>query len=1047
MCSSVRFLLLSSPFLLFAFSALSTGAESVITVPLEVREVPLRADSRINARTICCVDGVDKVIPFATAAAPSNRAFTLAVISEDAPALADVFFAVLADAPNADLVERSELDRIMREAKLASLAGVDPLALGQMTKADALVLVRESNEQLFVRIVETARGVRLFEAVGESSAEGGETLARVIRSQVEHRAGLLASAPADRQYVAIDPLVFKKVRRTDRHSEFEYVGDLLAVQLSALPGLVCLEREALEEVTFEHGLDAQSRSNALIHADWLLRGVCDVKKGAVATVSLQLQALDDGKKHHSPAFEITPDGLEQSASNMLSWIAGAMALNPHDAAHLDRTREAETQFMLGSAYLARGLRSRGLRCLRVAHLLDRDERQYTWLLAKSLVGSVNEFSPRLSKMDEMIEAMDLCQFTLQTNACCFNDSYHHNTYPWADLSKFLQTVPKDLDSTGRELVTRFRARLRSYMEWLYGYEAGARVERGLPWLHVMCPYFFDKPEDAMAYMRALLVVGDCDWLRLSYSNFLAVGYWDRANARVLWEAFLREISDTRDGAAKYYAMRSIAMLHKGYSADPPPEGAQAVRALFTWLVADASRYGHIRHYMSREVWAGFAHMDVAFQRQYLGPLMMPRALGGGAEASHESVLQALERVYAAYPDNPAVRKEIAEHLNAYLKKWAGSISSFNHTKLVELLKTVHPRLLPLGAAEHLGEREGVLTYQAGLELVFDYRDDVPEEYREGFRTDIGRYGLCMDPPYVWITWFIYKDYKKDPQRKEAKILFVQFDMRSRSTRVYAVPAAWGCCHKALVRWQDYVCLDAYSAVRLVPFDPLSETLVVEQAMTVKGLPSLGTTGQSVTCLVPGREYLYIGTTPGMLFRWRPGMASAEQVVRHDLLAPGPLNDTNPYAVTDGRYDAGSKSMEFHIKSTRGDPKQGWWRYAPQAQSPWKWVAESGPRTEPGRPSWRVTGTGIVRQGLELVVPASGEPITVALATGHVRTAVRWCEEAVVWVVQNGNKTFDGPMRIYMIERENWPKPAEPQHSMERQTTELARRSGWRATPR
>jgi hypothetical protein len=254
---------------------------------------------------------------------------------------------------------------------------------------------------------------------------------------------------------------------------------------------------------------------------------------------------------------------------------------------------------------------------------------------------------------------------------------------------------------------------------------------------------------------------------------------------------------------------------------------------------------------------------------------------------------------------------------------------------------------------------------------------------------------------------------------------VQLDMRSRSTKVYAVPAAWGCCHKALVRWRNYLCLVAYSAVRVVPFDSVTKTLVVEQATTVPGLPPLGTTGQDVTCLVPGVDDLYIGTTPGVLFRWRPDMESAEQMVRHDLLSPGPLNDTNPYAVTDGRYDAASKSMEFHIKSTRGDPKQGWWRYAPKAQSPWEWIAESGPRSKPLSPSWRVSGTGIVRQDLAYV-PETGKPITVARATGHVRTAVRWCEEAVVWVVQNGNKTFDGPMRMYMIEREQWPEPEAPQ---------------------
>ena len=66
MFSSVRILLLLSPFLLFVFAALCSGAETVITVPLQVREVSSGEANRVN-RTIRCVDGVDKVIPFATA--------------------------------------------------------------------------------------------------------------------------------------------------------------------------------------------------------------------------------------------------------------------------------------------------------------------------------------------------------------------------------------------------------------------------------------------------------------------------------------------------------------------------------------------------------------------------------------------------------------------------------------------------------------------------------------------------------------------------------------------------------------------------------------------------------------------------------------------------------------------------------------------------------------------------------------------------------------------------------------------------------------------
>lgn len=964
---------------------------------------------------------VNCVVYHYVATAASAPSFTAAVISEEDTGLSDIFFSVLADSDNVKLVEREEFERLVQESGLTSVAGATPVKLGQITNADALVLVTKSDQRLFVRIVETLRGIRLFESVDAATPEGAKKLAQIVRKQLEQRSGLLATVPSNRRYVAIDPLVLKKIDKRNRYPEFSALGDLLAVELSSLPNVICVERQALEEVVFEKALDEKADKKALTWANWLLGGVCEISNGTQATVSLRLKSLLDGNTKYSPAFKIKMDDIDRGMQAMMNWIADTIDIKKNETGLTAGSGEAETQYLLGRSYGARGLRDRALRCFRVAHILDPENTQYTWELATGLVGSVGERTDRVSKMQEIIEAMDLCQYSLKKKKCCFNDSYLHNTYPWNAFPKFLQSVPKNLDEGDREIVTRFRKRLRNYMEWLYDYKTGSAPDKEFHWLQVMCPYFFSEPEPAMAYMRSLLKVGDFDWLRLSYSNFLAVAYWDRSRARELWERFLCDIRDTRDGAAKYYAMRSIAMLDGGYSKNPSPKGIQGVQELFKWLAANPKRYGYIRHYMSREVWAGFQLMDIGFQRRYLGPLMMPRVLRGGSEAAHEHVLQACDRVLAAYPDDPDVSEEIGRHLNAYLKKWTNGPSSFLHTKLVNLLENKYPKLLPLAAPELLKHREGITSYIDGLEPVFDYLEDVPAKYREGYRTDIGRYGICMDPPYIWITWFIYKDYKEDPKRKQARILFVQFDMRTRSSRVYSVPAAWGSCHKALVRWRNNLFLVAYSAVRIVPFDPVTEKLLVNKADTLKGLPPLGTQSEDVTCLVPGKDYIYIGTTPGILFRWKPGMKSAEQIARHDLLAPGPLNDTNPYTVTSGRYDEVSDSMEFHIKSDGVNPKSGWWRYKPGKKTPWKWIADNGPRTDPARPAWKInTYGGIVKHDLQFI-PGKSKPIIAARATGNVRTAVKWCKEAAIWVVQSGHETFAGPMRMYMIERDDWPE--------------------------
>lgn len=155
------------------------------------------------------------------------------------------------------------------------------------------------------------------------------------------------------------------------------------------------------------------------------------------------------------------------------------------------------------------------------------------------------------------------------------------------------------------------------------------------------------------------------------------------------------------------------------------------------------------------------------------------------------------------------------------------------------------------------------------------------------------------------------------------------------------------------------------------------------------------------------------------------MKLAEELVRHDRMAPGPLNDTDPYRVTGGRHDEATGSMEFHVQASRGTPKQGWWRYTPGRKPVWQWIAPSGPRTPRVLPAWRVNShSGIVVQDLEFIAEAD-TPLRFARATGLVTTCVRWCDQAAVWVIHSRGDTFEGPMRIYMIERENWPDRKQP----------------------
>ncbi len=953
--------------------------------------------------------------------------FTAAVVPENNVEWSDIFFSVLSDTVNATLVEREEFQRLVQEAQLTSLAEATPVELGQITKADVLVLITKNSKQLFVRVVETLHGLRLFESVDSASAVGAEALALSVKKQLERRSRLLTAAASEREYVAVDPLVIKSSGNRNRYPEFSTVGDLLAVELSIRPNVVCVEREALKEVAFENALDdqVQVEHSKLTWADWLLGGVCEVRSKTEAGVSLRLQSLDDGATRYSPTFDVRVDTIDQSIKEMMRWIAGVMNINMNDSQRPNSLGEAETQFLLGRANRARGLRDRAIRCFRVAHMLAPKNAQYTQELATTLAGSIGERTDRLTKMQELIEAMDLCQYTLETKMCCFNDTYHQNTYPWAALPKFLQSVPKDLDAIDNDLVTRFRRRLRSYMEWLYGYRPGTRIDKGGPWLQVMSPFFFDEPGRAMAYMRELLRDGDFDWLRLSYSNFLAIRYWDRPRAKEIWQEFLCDIRDTRDGEAKYYAMRSIAMIHGGYSKDASPEGTSAVHDLFTWLAADPSRYGYIRHYMSREVWSGFAQMDIEFQRRYLGPLMMPRVLAPG-EAAHNAVFQALDRVYAAYPNDLVVREEISGYLDAYLKRCAQNNSRTIHAGAVGLLTTSYPNLASLARTGNMSTTKGLTLYRDGVERIFDYLSDVPQEYRNGARAGLDLYTYCVDPPYFWITWCVVT------KSRERHVCFIQCDMRSRASRFFTLPVTlrgMGGFDKLLVRWRDFLCLAGDHAVMVIPFEAMTGNLVIDQTKILKGLPPLGVGKHKVTCLVPSPDDIYIGATQGLLFRWNSNMESVEQVVGHNLLAPGPLNDTNPYKVVGGQHAKLSNSMEFHIESNRRSPKQGWWRYKPQTQTPWQWIAESDAKSGLILPAWRVNmRQGYVLQDLEFI-SKTGETVTVARVRSG-KSKVSWCDRWAVWILQ-----LDGgsPLEMYVVARDDWPDVSQQDHNGKQQT--------------
>jgi hypothetical protein len=172
------------------------------------------------------------------------------------------------------LVERAELDRVLRERALVlsmSSARDSIVAAGALVAADAFALLEaggasEEGTPLRVRLVDAHEGVKLSDTVVTLAKAPDET-ARFVAKRLVQRLALSQPSSGEPTYVGVTGFASEEVsRRWDALAG--PVGAGIEERLSSVPGVVLLERQELwtiaEERTLTEGLPERLRPAAVL---------------------------------------------------------------------------------------------------------------------------------------------------------------------------------------------------------------------------------------------------------------------------------------------------------------------------------------------------------------------------------------------------------------------------------------------------------------------------------------------------------------------------------------------------------------------------------------------------------------------------------------------------------------------------------------------------------------------------------------------------------------------------------------------------------------
>lgn len=494
------------------------------------------------------------MLAIATIASANDTSVRLVVIAEDVSAesraLADLLTADLARAAGIEMVERSEIDRVLAEQKLTAVGLAETASrvqLGRLLKADGLVLTQKDiarQTRILVRMVEAKNGFLAGYYQYPFTNVSMDKIARDAEADIHTSLPKLRADPTKMQRVAIS-----RIGNATLRADYEWLESdlpvLLAMTFSAEPGVLLMERRQLGEALNEAHLAGDKATlktgNVLIDGEVaLIYG--QVPKDGAMPIAMTLRFRDATLK------EIGRVSREGRLTDLDKLTAETMALALTKLREIGQ-RPAEKVSAEPEMLLKMAKRHGYVWAADAAYALSptnttAKNQLINQLLSEALASTGLERSPEniLDRAKKLARAVKLCR---EENSLLIN--YMPQDMPLEhDFIDFLFQPQTMLDADIRAVLKPVRETFRREIE---ARQAGNQLGRGQ--LLEYASAFFDNPLDYFFYTRGI-------YEALSRNANTAEDRWEAANyafTYCIWPSEMyMDMAGSPDPVTRYFAL-------------------------------------------------------------------------------------------------------------------------------------------------------------------------------------------------------------------------------------------------------------------------------------------------------------------------------------------------------------------------------------------------------------------------------------------------------------------------------------------------------------
>ncbi len=349
------------------------------------RETGAPAETKPKPRGDAVI-GVSELLPATAAAkaAPGEKLRVAIVADETLSAPSDLLTTALTG-KTFRLIERSELNRVLAEHKLTANLGADRTRaadLGALLGADALVLLRKvklgETDSLEMRFVRVSPGIVIDSAyrawpLNDANAWAADAAARLTALDPKIR---------DARAIAVATAPFRPLTDTAVSSQLARETSLLLNdRLARQPGVVLLEREAVDALSREQGI---GKAGGFWAGSYLLDGTVEppASDAGQTAITLRLATIGSGE-----VKTFTARGPRAELPRLIAELTtqAAAALQLRAAPPSDLKAEAQRHFDESRNLAAVGLPLAAYRAAVIADAFGLDTDEFTeWHLDTAL---------------------------------------------------------------------------------------------------------------------------------------------------------------------------------------------------------------------------------------------------------------------------------------------------------------------------------------------------------------------------------------------------------------------------------------------------------------------------------------------------------------------------------------------------------------------------------------------------------------------------------------------------------------------------------------